>query len=71
MTDAAEIFTSRDAFERFPVLVGVVKAEVTAFAEAILHGDDEHRAWLLEAAKAWNERKPLPPVRSSPPRSPN
>lgn len=36
---------------------------VAEFAEAILHGDDEHRAWLTEAAVAFNAGQPLPPPR--------
>jgi hypothetical protein len=26
---------------------------VREFAQAVLHGDDEHRAWLMEAADAF------------------
>jgi hypothetical protein len=36
---------------------------VRAFAKAVLHGDDEHKAWLLEAAEAFIDRKPLPAQR--------
>jgi hypothetical protein len=36
---------------------------VTAFAKAVLHGDDEHREWLLEAAQEWNAGRPLPAPR--------
>lgn len=39
--------------------------DVRAFAEAILHGDAEHRQWLHEAADAWcNGHKP-PPARNA------
>lgn len=38
-------------------------SEIVRFAEAILHGDDEHRAWLLEAAHAWVNGGALPDVR--------
>jgi hypothetical protein len=37
--------------------------EVRAFAKAVLHGDDAHRAWLLEAAEAFIAGKPLPAPR--------
>jgi hypothetical protein len=40
-----------------------VAEPVRAFAKAILHGDDDHKAWLLEAAEAFIARKPLPPLR--------
>ena len=33
---------------------------ILAFAEAILHGDDTHRAWLRKAAQNWIEGEPLP-----------
>lgn len=36
---------------------------VRVFAKAVLHGDDEHKAWLLEAAEAFIAGKPLPPPR--------
>ncbi|RWK39291.1 hypothetical protein [Mesorhizobium sp.] len=36
---------------------------IAEFAKAILHGDDEHRAWLTEAAVAFNAGEPLPPPR--------
>lgn len=38
---------------------------VRQFAEAILHGDEIHRAWLKEAAEAWIAGKPLPPPRDA------
>lgn len=38
-------------------------AAITAFATAILHGDDEHRGWLKEAAEAFNAGKPMPAPR--------
>ena len=34
------------------------------FTEAIVHGDDEHRAWLREAAEAFIAGAPMPPPRS-------
>lgn len=34
---------------------------VMAFAKAVLHGDDAHRRWLLDAADAFVNRRPLPP----------
>jgi hypothetical protein len=37
--------------------------EVRAFAKAVLHGDDEHKAWLLEAAEAFIAGEPLPAPR--------
>lgn len=36
---------------------------VMEFAEAVLHGDGEHRAWLMEAAEAFIVKRPLPPPR--------
>lgn len=39
---------------------------VLSFAKAVLHGDEVHKAWLLEAAQAWTDGKPLPPPRSEP-----
>ena len=40
------------------------KNDVLAFAEAVLHGDDEHRAWLMEAAERWVAGEELPAPRS-------
>ena len=40
------------------------KNDVLAFAEAVLHGDDEHRAWLIEAAECWMAGRNLPAPRS-------
>jgi hypothetical protein len=37
--------------------------QIRAFAKAILHGDDEHREWLMEAAEAFIAQSPLPPPR--------
>jgi len=34
---------------------------VSDFAEAILHGSDEHRQWLRNAAKAFIAGNPIPP----------
>lgn len=36
---------------------------VRAFTKAVLHGDDEHKAWLLEAAENFIAGKPLPAPR--------
>jgi hypothetical protein len=33
------------------------------FTRLVLHGDDEHRAWLLEAVQAYIDEKPMPPPR--------
>lgn len=38
---------------------------VISFAQAILHGDNEHQGWLMESARAWVKGEPLPPVRPS------
>jgi hypothetical protein len=55
---AAELTTLQSRLE-------AVKAErdaqVLAFAEAVLHGDNEHRDWLLAAAKAFVAGGPVPP----------
>jgi hypothetical protein len=38
-------------------LVEKTRAEsVRSFAQAILHGDERHRAWLLQAAEDWVNR---------------
>jgi hypothetical protein len=37
--------------------------DVERFAIAILHGDDEHREWLLEAAREFIAGRPIPPAR--------
>lgn len=42
-------------------------AHIRNFTKAILHGDDEHRAWLQEAAEAFIEGRELPPPRASSP----
>lgn len=39
-------------------------ALISEFVEVILHGDDEHKAWLREAADAWITGNPIPPARS-------
>jgi hypothetical protein len=36
---------------------------IRQFAEAILHGDDEHRSWLTEAAEAFISGQPMPAPR--------
>lgn len=36
------------------------KEAVLRFARAVLHGTEEHRAWLLAAAQAFAEGRPLP-----------
>lgn len=56
-----------DAKNLLPLIDGALvqsDAEVVrAFAKAMLHGDDEHKAWLLEAAEAFIAGNPLPPPR--------
>jgi len=47
-----------------------VGGEVLKFAQAVLHGDDEHRKWLLDAALAFVAGEPLPLPRAAPPASP-
>jgi hypothetical protein len=42
-------------------------AHIRHFTQAILHGDDEHRAWLQEAAEAFIEGRELPPPRANAP----
>src|SRR3712207_4499958 len=44
---------------------GGIGDAVREFAQAALHGDDEHRAWLMEAAEAFVAGKPVPPARGS------
>lgn len=39
------------------------RAAVRAFARAVLHGDNDHQEWLLEAADAFLERRELPSPR--------
>ena len=38
------------------------KDAVIEFANAILHGDEKHKAWLLAAAKAFTEGKRIPDI---------
>ena len=38
-------------------------AAVMSFAEAILHGDAEHKAWLIEAAVQFTKDGTVPPPR--------
>ena len=45
--------------------VETAAAAVQRFAEAILHGDNDHRAWLLNAAKAFVDGKPIPEMRGN------
>jgi hypothetical protein len=33
---------------------------IREFARAILHGDADHRQWLLDAAEAFIEGRPIP-----------
>ena len=40
------------------------RSAVLAFAEAVLHGDEEHRIWLMEAAECWVAGRDLPVPRS-------
>lgn len=37
---------------------------IRQFALAILHGDNDHREWLLEAAEAFITGKPMPAPRN-------
>lgn len=39
------------------------QSAVLAFAKAILHGDEEHRSWLMEAAYCFVNGKPMPEPR--------
>ena len=41
------------------------ESEVERFARAALHGDDEHKEWLLEAAREFVAGRPVPPARGS------
>jgi hypothetical protein len=41
------------------------KAAVKEFARSILHGDAEHRRWLMDAAEAFCEDKSMPKVRNA------
>jgi hypothetical protein len=52
-----------DEIERLAALAQSDTEPVRAFAKAVLHGDDEHKAWLLEAAEAFIDGKPLPAPR--------
>jgi hypothetical protein len=36
---------------------------IRAFTTGIMHGDEDHRIWLDEAAKAFIDGQPLPPPR--------
>lgn len=38
---------------------------IREFAEAIMHGDDEHQSWLRDAAEAFVLGQPVPPPRGS------
>jgi hypothetical protein len=62
-TKDREFFAQPDA-ER-PPFMRFRDAEqlITQFANRILHGDDEHKAWLLEAASAFVHGRPLPAPR--------
>lgn len=46
-----------------PVGGEVVKLAIREFANAILHGDDEHRQWLLDAAECFIAGEVMPPTR--------
>lgn len=48
-----------------PAQCDAKSAAVLNFARAILHGDDVHRQWLLEAAQAFVTGEPLPPPRAA------
>lgn len=72
---AAAFKILRDAFyktrltEKVPVdaealsVVLATENDVRDFARAALHGNDVHRAWLLEAAEAFKAGRPLPQSR--------
>ena len=36
---------------------------VMTFANSILHGDEQHRQWLIDAAESFINNQPLPQVR--------
>jgi hypothetical protein len=56
--------TAADEIERLAALTqSNAEPPVRAFAKAVLHGDDEHKAWLMEAAEAFISNKPLPSPR--------
>ncbi len=38
-------------------------SEIRLFAKLVLHGDDEHRGWLLEAAERFIAGEPMPEPR--------
>lgn len=46
-----------------PRPVDAERVGLREFAKAILHGDDDHRAWLTEAAEAFISGDPMPPPR--------
>lgn len=46
-----------------PALSEAQKQAVRHFAELILHGDDEHKGWLTEAAECYANNQPMPPAR--------
>jgi hypothetical protein len=50
ISEIAEALTARAA----------EKQGITAFATAILHGDDVHRKWLMDAAQAFIDGIPIP-----------
>jgi hypothetical protein len=52
-----------DELERLAALAQSGAEPVRAFAKAVLHGDDEHKAWLLEAAEAFIAGNPSPAPR--------
>lgn len=50
--------------EEIETIRAAARAEaIRAFANDILHGDSEHRSWLLEAAETFIAGKPMPTVR--------
>ncbi len=68
--DGVMVLVSRQAIHETADTIARLEREkaeaVLSFAKAVLHGDGVHKAWLLEAAQAWTEGKPLPPPRSAP-----
>jgi hypothetical protein len=49
-----------DKIKALVVEVERLKAAPLKFAQAILHGSDEHRAWLTDAAQCFVQGRELP-----------
>lgn len=70
-----EVLASRDATiadleRRLAEAEEWSKRTVQDFAEAILHGDEKHRAWLIDAAEAWVAGRGMPKWRAEHPDDP-